>query len=184
MVILIGGNSATGKSSMAQKLLEKYKIPYFSVDDLKMGLYRGYPNCGFTPSSDFELITRKLWPIQQGIIELAVETNKNIIIEGQYFPYTLQNIEKKYLSEIIFFTIGFSENYIRNNIEIIAECRNTTGSYRNFWEEIISIDSYIKETNRIKKLCLLNNVTYFEICQEYMSEIENIYKWIDSKIQK
>lgn len=38
MVILISGVSCTGKTVMAQKLLEKYKIPYLSIDHVKMGV--------------------------------------------------------------------------------------------------------------------------------------------------
>lgn len=49
MIILIGGIGCTGKTLMAQTLLEKYKIPYFSADYLKMGLVRGTDNCPFTP---------------------------------------------------------------------------------------------------------------------------------------
>lgn len=30
----------TGKTALAQKLLEKYKYPYLSIDLLKMGLIR------------------------------------------------------------------------------------------------------------------------------------------------
>ena len=40
MVVLITGASHTGKTLLAQKLLEKYKIPYLSIDHLKMGLIR------------------------------------------------------------------------------------------------------------------------------------------------
>ena len=36
MVILIGGASCVGKTLMAQKLMEKYSIPYLSLDHLKM----------------------------------------------------------------------------------------------------------------------------------------------------
>lgn len=43
MIVLITGASHTGKTALAQKLLEKYKYPYLSVDHLKMGLIRsGY----------------------------------------------------------------------------------------------------------------------------------------------
>ena len=38
MVVLITGASHTGKTALAQKLLEKYKYPYLSIDHLKMGL--------------------------------------------------------------------------------------------------------------------------------------------------
>ena len=40
MIILIAGDTHTGKTILAQKLLEKYKYPYLSIDHLKMGLIR------------------------------------------------------------------------------------------------------------------------------------------------
>ena len=40
MIVLITGASHTGKTLLAQKLLEKYKYPYLSIDHLKMGLIR------------------------------------------------------------------------------------------------------------------------------------------------
>ena len=40
MIILITGASHTGKTVLAQKLLEKYQYPYLSIDILKMGLIR------------------------------------------------------------------------------------------------------------------------------------------------
>ena len=43
MVILITGASHTGKTLLAQRLLERYRYPYLSMDHLKMGLIRsGY----------------------------------------------------------------------------------------------------------------------------------------------
>ena len=54
MVILIGGCSHTGKTFLAQKLLEKYGYPYLSIDHLKMGLIRsGYTD--LTPEDDDQL---------------------------------------------------------------------------------------------------------------------------------
>ena len=40
MVIIITGASHVGKTILAQRMLEKYKYPYFSIDHLKMGLIR------------------------------------------------------------------------------------------------------------------------------------------------
>ena len=40
MIILISGASHTGKTNLAQKILEEYKFPYLSIDHLKMGLIR------------------------------------------------------------------------------------------------------------------------------------------------
>lgn len=69
---------------MSQRLLEKYRIPYFSIDHLKMGLYRGDSSCGFTPLDSDEVIGEKLWPIIKGMIMTSIENNQNMIIEGCY----------------------------------------------------------------------------------------------------
>ena len=61
MIVLITGASHTGKTILAQRLLEKYKYPYFSIDHLKMGLIRS-GNTELTPIDDNEL-TEYLWPI-------------------------------------------------------------------------------------------------------------------------
>ena len=56
MIILITGASHTGKTQLAQKLLEKYKYPYLSIDHLKMGLIRS-ENTTLTVEDD--VITQK-----------------------------------------------------------------------------------------------------------------------------
>ena len=40
MVILLSGASHTGKTRLAQQLMEHLHIPYLSIDHLKMGLIR------------------------------------------------------------------------------------------------------------------------------------------------
>ena len=61
MILLITGASHTGKTALAQHLLETYHYPYLSLDHLKMGLIRSQYTT-LTPSDDEEL-TEYLWPI-------------------------------------------------------------------------------------------------------------------------
>ena len=80
MIILITGASHTGKTVLAQKLLEKYKYPYLSIDHLKMGLIRsGYTK--LTPEDDDKL-TEYLWPVVREMIKTAIENGQNLIVEG------------------------------------------------------------------------------------------------------
>ena len=60
-IVLIAGSSHTGKTALAQQILERYGYPYLSIDHLKMGLIRsGY--CSLTPESDDKELTAYLWP--------------------------------------------------------------------------------------------------------------------------
>ena len=59
MIILIGGASHTGKTFLAQKLLEKYGYPYLSMDHLKMGLIRS-GHTALTPMDDDKAARKQL----------------------------------------------------------------------------------------------------------------------------
>lgn len=77
MILLIAGASHTGKTALAQRLLEKYKYPYLSIDHLKMGLIRS-KNTMLTPMSDNAALTSYLWPIVREIIKTAIENQQNL----------------------------------------------------------------------------------------------------------
>ena len=111
MIILITGASHTGKTVLSQKLLEKYKYPYLSVDHLKMGLIRS-GNTDLTPMDDDKL-TDYLWPIVREMIKTAIENKQNMIVEGCYFPFDWRkDFSEEYLSEIRFICLALSEAYI------------------------------------------------------------------------
>ena len=73
MVILIAGASHTGKTLLAQKLLERYHWPYLSMDHLKMGLIRS-GHTDLTPMDDDNL-TDFLWPIVREMVKTAIENS-------------------------------------------------------------------------------------------------------------
>ena len=111
MIILITGASHTGKTVLAQRMLEKYKYPYLSIDHLKMGLIRS-GNTDLTPDDDAEL-TEYLGPIVREIIKTAIENEQNLIVEGCYVPFDWRNsFDEQYLPSIRFICLAMSDEYI------------------------------------------------------------------------
>ena len=118
MIILLTGASHTGKTLLAQKLLEKYKYPYLSIDHLKMGLIRS-ENTTLTPDDDDEL-TEYLWPIVREMIKTAIENDQNLIVEGCYIPYEWRkDFDDEYLSHIRFVCLAMSDEYIEKHFDDI-----------------------------------------------------------------
>ncbi len=118
MVILIGGASHTGKTALAQRLLEKYKWPYLSIDHLKMGLIRSGQTT-LTPEDDEEL-TAYLWPIVREMAKTAVENRQNLMIEGGYIPCDwAKDFAPEYLSHIRGVCLVMSEGYISAHFDAI-----------------------------------------------------------------
>lgn len=111
MIILITGASHTGKTLLAQKMLEKFKFPYISIDHLKMGLIRS-GNTNLNPEDD-DALTNYLWPIVREIIKTAIENQQHLIVEGCYVPFDWrQDFSESYLQSIRFICLAMTNKYI------------------------------------------------------------------------
>ena len=168
MIVLIAGATHTGKTALAQRLLEKYKFPYLSIDHLKMGLIRS----GKTSLSvcDDENLTPYLWSIVREIIKTAIENGQNLIVEGCYIPFEWKkDFENEYLSQIKYYCLIMSEKYIQNNFSSVS-------TYENIIEKRLSTDFTQKqliEANQINlQMCKKYTLNYILIDTEYKVDIE------------
>ncbi len=169
MIILITGASHTGKTALAQKLLEKYKYPYLSIDHLKMGLIRS-GNTELTPLSDDSDLTEYLWPIVREMIKTAIENKQNLIVEGCYIPFNWQDdFDKEYLDHIKYYCLVMSENYIKNHFEDIM---NYASVIENRLNDDCTIDNLLQDNMQLLELCKKHNANYVLIDNEYKIDID------------
>lgn len=167
MIILITGASHTGKTVLAQRLLEKMKIPYLSIDHLKMGLIRS-GRTALTPEDD-DALTDELWPIVREIIKTAIENRQDLIVEGCYVPFGWRrDFDEPYLSSIRFICLAVTDAYVDAHFDAIlshasdvearlddsdctaeklkADNRAVTEGFRAAGEQVVLIDADWEQT--------------------------------------
>lgn len=150
MVILISGASHTGKTLLAQRMLEKLHYPYLSIDHLKMGLIRS-GNTDLTPMDD-DLLTDYLWPIVREMIKTAIENNQNLIVEGCYIPFDWRrDFEPSYLSEIRDICLIMSRAYIEAHFGDIRAYGSAIEQRLD--DSGLDRDALIRENERNLQLC-------------------------------
>ena len=170
MIILITGTSHTGKTALAQKLLEKYKYPYLSIDHLKMGLIRS-GNTELTPMSDDEDLTAYLWPIVREMVKTAIENKQNLIVEGCYIPFDWQkDFEAEYLESIKYICLVMSEGYIRSHFSDIKEYANIIENRMD--DEWCTMESVLEDNAKILALAQKHKVDYVLIDDKYEIDID------------
>ncbi|WP_086246387.1 adenylate kinase [Campylobacter vicugnae] len=170
MIILITGTSHTGKTILAQKLLEKYKYPYLSIDHLKMGLIRS-GNTKLTPMSADEDLIAYLWPIVREMVKTAIENNQNLIVEGCYIPFDWQkNFGSEYLENIKYFCLVMSEEYIRNHFADIKKYAKTIENRLD--DEWCTMESVLTDNAKMLDLVQKYNVNYILIEDKYEINID------------
>ena len=155
MVILIAGATHTGKTTYAQKLLEKYGYPYLSIDHLKMGLIRS-GQTELTPMQDEEL-TAYLWPIVREMVKTAVENKQNLIVEGCYIPFDWEkDFDGVYLENIRYVCLVMSRQYIENHFEDIQ-------AYANVIEQRLDDSDFHKEKALAENVRNLNQCIAYDL---------------------
>ena len=153
MIILIAGASHTGKTLLAQRLLEKYHYPYLSIDHLKMGLIRS-GNTDLTPMDDDKL-TDYLWPIVREMVKTAIENGQNLIVEGCYIPFDWEkDFATAYREQIRYICLIMSRNYIENHFEDIRD----HGS---------AIEQRLDDSGLSKDALVHDNEQNLLLCREY-----------------
>lgn len=169
MIFLITGASHTGKTALAQKLLEKYKYPYLSIDHLKMGLIRS-ANTSLTPASCDDDLTEYLWPIVREIIKTAIENKQNLIVEGCYIPFDWQkDFSDKYLKNIKFYCLVMSENYIKNHF---YDIKNYANVIEKRIDDDCTIEDLLRDNAKVLSLCQKHNLNYWLFDNEYKIKLD------------
>ena len=171
MIILITGASHTGKTLLAQRILEARHYPYLSIDHLKMGLIRsGYTN--LTPADDGAL-TAYLWPILREMIKTAIENGQDLVIEGCYIPFDWQtDFEDEYLSQIRFYCLVMTPDYIARHF---TDIRAHASDIEQRLDDEGCTRSFILEGNaRYAALCRQYGVDPILIDEEYQVNIDDV----------
>lgn len=170
MIILITGASHTGKTALAQKLLEKNHYPCLSIDHLKMGLIRS-GNTELTPMSDEADLTAYLWPIVREMVKTAIENKQNLIVEGCYIPYDWEkDFPEEYRAHIKYYCLVMSEQYIRNHFDAIKKYASVIEDRLD--DSYCTMESVLEDNARVLELVKKHGGNYVLIEDEYAVEVE------------
>ena len=171
MIILISGASHTGKTLLAQSLLEKYHYPYLSMDHLKMGLIRS-KQTDLTPMDD-DKMTEYLWPIVSEMIKTAIENEQNLIVEGCYIPFDWQkDFSSEYLKNIRYVCLVMSEKYIENHFDDILFHGSTIE--RRLDDSDLTKEGLLEENRQNLLLCREYGLNYYLIDETYPAGTEMV----------
>ena len=168
MIWLITGASHTGKTRLAQRLLETYRAPYLSIDHLKMGMIRS-GMLALTVQDD-EPLTEALWPVVREIVKTAAENRQHLIVEGGYIPFTWrEDFPAQMLEELRYCCLVMTAGYIRSHMDEIRGFANAIE--RRLDDGDCTAERLIAENRRNLEQCQVHGCPYCLIANDYRQEI-------------
>lgn len=153
MIYLIGGTSHTGKTVLAQRILEEKHIPYLSMDHLKMGLIRS-GNTDLTVYDD-DRLTDLLWPIVREMIKTAIENKQNLTVEGCYIPHNwAADFDESYRFHIRAVWLIMTESYIETHFSEIQSHAN-------------DVEQRLDDSDLSEEWLIRDNLNNLALCRKY-----------------
>lgn len=168
MIYLIAGTTHTGKTLLAQRLLEKHHIPYLSLDHLKMGLIRS-GNTNLTVFDDDKL-TGLLWPIAREMVKTAIENGQNLTVEGCYIPHRwAEDFDGNYIAQIRAIWLVMTPEYIETHFSRIRS--HGSDIEKRLDDSDLNKEELIRDNQRNLEQCRKYGCDYILIDRDYQVEI-------------
>ena len=182
MLYLVSGTSRSGKTLIAEKLMEEKQIPYMSLDWLMMGFTNGMPQLGIHDKLFPDEIAKRLWSFFKAMCESMLYLEIDYIIEGEaMLPELIQELLDKYPDKIKICFVGYTD------IDIDQKARDikTYSTRRGDWltkesDDYIyeHIDNMVTHSRKIKDGCEKYNMSYFDTSTNFMDAIENAKNYL------
>ena len=170
MIVLISGTTHTGKTALAQRLLEQHGWPNMSLDHLKMGLIRS----GYTSLTveDDDALTALMWPIVREMIKTAIENGQHLIIEGCYLPFDWRrDFGEAYLPHIRFVCLVMTEAYLRAHFDDVRRYANAVE--HRVGPDDLDVEALIRDNAANLAQCRKHGCEVILIDGEYRAELPN-----------
>jgi len=181
MIYILTGIAKSGKSLVANRLIQKYSLPTFSTDYIMMMLVRGNKTLGIDPDGEDEIVANQLRPYINGLIQTMVENKVDYFIEGVHFnPDFARELLDKYPNDVKVLYLGYKDINVEDKINELERFKESNDNpwYKNFTKEEMNtlIEYMIKESERVYQSCLLLNIDYLEI-SNIMLQIDSIEQY-------
>ena len=169
MIRLIFGATHTGKTVLAQRILEEKRAPYLSLDHLKMGLIRS-GRTAVTPVSPWQEITEAVWPVAREMVRTCLENGQSLTVEGCYIPpdwgKDFSEAERKQMRCVC---LAMDEGYIRQNM---AAVRAHACDVERRLDDDADMETLLRENRFFRE----NYENVFRIRKDYEAEMDELWR--------
>jgi hypothetical protein len=103
----IGDAARTGKGILVRRLLAELRLPYLSLDVLKMGLTRGAPEFVIDPDAGGIQVAARLWPLVREMSLNLLMEGTDYVFEGEIVPKDVDALRQAYPSQVRACFLGY-----------------------------------------------------------------------------
>lgn len=178
MLFLIGGASRSGKSILAEKLLQEEDIPRFSTDYLTSA-FRSYPELGIRHEDNTYTRSESLWPFLKPMLQNIVEEEPTYCVEGEILtPAQVKELSDLYPGKITSAFLGYPTLTAEEKFQTIHQ----NHGHINDWLKNENDDVVMDVTSRgvefsqfLQKECQNTSLGFFDTSTDFFGAINQAF---------
>lgn len=185
MLFFVGGAARSGKSMLARRLLADERLPYVSLDVLKMGLVRAFPRLGIDPNAGAMITAVQLWPLVREMSHSLLADRVSYVFEGELLPKQLADLRDHFPTQVYACFLGYA--FLQAD-DKLKHMRKHTG-YPNDWsveytdtELLAIIRREIEFSQYVRDECQTYNFPYFDTSHDFVATGEQVFVHIQTFI--
>jgi hypothetical protein len=183
MLLFIGGAARTGKGILARRLLAEERLPFLSLDVLKMGLTRGAPEYAIDPDAGGMQVAERLWPIVREMSHSLLVDRVSYVFEGELLPKHVAALRAAFPSQVHACFLGYhdiSPQQKLHNIRAHAGLPNDWPHTYTDAELLPIIDREIAFSQYVSAECRAHHLPYFDTSLRFAETLDQVVAYVRS----
>jgi hypothetical protein len=185
MIFYIGGAARCGKGILTRRLLKELRLPFLSVDVLKMGLARGMPELAFDPDAGGMQVAERIWPLVREMSLNLFAEQVDYVFEGEILPMHVAALRQRYPAQVSACFLGYSGI---SPAQKMAEIRTHSG-YPNDWPQeysdnrlMLIIEREIGFSRYLQAECARVQFPYYDLSEQFLPVLDAVVSMVRERI--
>jgi hypothetical protein len=177
MLLFLGGAARTGKGLLTRRLLAELRLPFMSLDVLKMGLARGAPEFSIDPDAGAVAVATRLWPIVRELSYNLIAEGLPYLIEGEVLPKQVAGLRDAYPASVDACFLGYTAITPARKLRELRR----HGGHPNDWPRELPDDAVLRIIEReiafsrsLEPECRTHGFAYFDTSRDFVGTQERV----------
>ncbi len=182
MIYIVSGTSRSGKTIIAQKLMQKRGIPYLSLDWLVMGFTNGIPEYGIHDKLWPDEIAERLWDYLRAMLDSIIWSESDLVIEGEaVLPELIIEFLEEHPSLVRVCFIGYAHVSVPQKVKEVYDYHRDkkdwlTKEPKKYVED--HIRNMVEYSKRIEKTCGQIGLSYFDTSKNFIKALDQAMEYL------
>jgi hypothetical protein len=186
MLLFIGGAARTGKGMLARRLLAEERLPFLSLDVLKMGLTRGAPEYAIDPDAGAMQVAERLWPLVREMSHSLLRDRVSYVFEGELLPKHVAALRDAFPSQVYACFVGYSEITPEQKLHDIRTHAGLPNDWPHTYSDAELLPIIYREiafSQSVCAECRAHHLPYFDTSQRFPETLDQVVAYVRSVLR-